>query len=375
MSRNSLFEKSFEMFMGSFPQFSDDAHSETTNLFNYEFIKKHLTNAGNIHEYKLILSLNHYDSFDNINWNELKQLSFPDDDNFHNLAPNKKIKTYFMHLFKIFYGPYQSNYSKVDVIRNRIMYDGDGLYNEVFVTNLNTEEFTSVQQGIFENETTLTFYISVNYINGSTCPFPTVFSKDTEIKVLKSNLNEVKRKYRRLQREVEGIETSYARRVRRLNKGIKDKEEKYNRDMEKMKIRNTEDNKQLTSKIIEMYDHIDNKYQCPICYDDIKEACDLFIPGCCHFLCNTCADGCIKSNGLCPLCREIIYKPVNNTENHNNKNDYGNSVPIDAREITGNYTTLIDGIDSNINNMQAQINTPTNDIRNRSVFGNGFGDP
>ena len=172
---------------------------------------------------------------------------------------------------------------------------------------------------LFDDTTnSLYFHVYVSYTNGHNLPFPIIFNAKDTIKQLKDENAYLNHKIRSMRNEITSMESSYLRRIRRLNQGIREKEEKYNHDVTALLKKSASDNAHLTNKIREYYSH-GKQEQCSVCFDPIKTS-DLYVPPCCHYLCNNCAEGCIKLNGKCPLCRELIYKEkddnliLNNTE-------------------------------------------------------------
>lgn len=170
----------------------------------------------------------------------------------------------------------------------------------------------------------LHFYVYVSYSKGTNLPFPITFSPAETIKQLKNENLYLNRKYRSMRNEIVSMESSFLRRIRRLNNGIKQKEEKYNHDVTALLKKSASDNAHLTNKIRDYYS-LSKEEQCSVCFDPIKTS-DLYIPPCCHFLCNDCAEGCIKLNGKCPLCRELIYKEKDDNQILNNTEDDGISL-------------------------------------------------
>lgn len=51
------------------------------------------------------------------------------------------------------------------------------------------------------------------------------------------------------------------------------------------------------------------KEDCPICLENI-ETDKLYIPGCCHYLCEPCAQHVIQLNNKCPICRDDMYTTI-----------------------------------------------------------------
>ena len=157
-----------------------------------------------------------------------------------------------------------------------------------------------------DNTKNLYFNVYVQYTNGDSLPFPITFSQEDTIKQLKDENAYLNHKQRSMRNEMAAMESSFLRRIRRLNNGIKQKEEKYNHDVTALLKKSAKDNALLTNKIKEYYSN-GKQEKCSVCFDEIKTS-NLYVPPCCHFLCNDCADGCINLNGKCPLCRELIYK-------------------------------------------------------------------
>jgi hypothetical protein len=178
---------------------------------------------------------------------------------------------------------------------------------------------------LFDDTTNnLYFHVYVSYTNGHNLPFPITFSLEDTIKQLKDENLYLNQKYRSMRNEIVSMESSFQRRIRRLNNGIREKEEKYNHDVTALLKKSANDNVNLTNKIREYYSH-GKEEQCSVCFDPIKTS-DLYVPPCCHFLCNDCAEGCIKLNGKCPLCRELIYKEKDDNQILNNTEDDGISL-------------------------------------------------
>ena len=90
------------------------------------------------------------------------------------------------------------------------------------------------------------------------------------------------------------------------------------------------DNQILLKKVKELYENQEHKELCPVCYDKI-ESKNPYVPGCAHFLCQSCAEGCIHSTGRCPLCRELIV-PIEEDEEDINESQQINVNIFDIRE-------------------------------------------
>ena len=125
-------------------------------------------------------------------------------------------------------------------------------------------------------------------------------------------------------------EQSLSRRIRRLNIGIRQKTEELEETKTNLVKKSNRDNQILLKKVKELYENQEHKEQCPVCYDKI-ESKNLYVPGCAHFLCQSCAEGCIHSTGRCPLCRELIV-PIEEDEEDINESQQINVNIFDIRE-------------------------------------------
>jgi hypothetical protein len=59
----------------------------------------------------------------------------------------------------------------------------------------------------------------------------------------------------------------------------------------------------MEKKMRELYNQKEQKDECPVCYEVIKNE-NLVLSECCHFICGTCYEKCES----CPMCREIYMK-------------------------------------------------------------------
>jgi len=71
---------------------------------------------------------------------------------------------------------------------------------------------------------------------------------------------------------------------------------KYNHELE---LRESNVRRAHTA-IREFYRNSEKREDCPVCYEPIPVE-KLVVPGCCHYICTTCATNCTS----CPICREV----------------------------------------------------------------------
>jgi len=276
MSRNDLFKKSIECF---FNKFKVEENGEP-----YSYILKQETQAktGNYHIFSIRINSSNFESGITNNLPSIPEVEESINNFFEIYGDENKfvrIKTFNCNAD---IQQFETNYltSHVEYGRNMICVNMEG--------------------------TKMKVYLEVRYANKSALPFNYEVSKDEEIRVLELKNRRLELLNISLKHDFHDMENMHLHRIRRLNIGLKEKTKKYCNDMECMKKKNHNDTLKLTNKIIEMYGESTERVTCPVCYDEIKPDL-LFVPGCAHFLCHSCADGCEKANGKCPLCRDFIY--------------------------------------------------------------------
>jgi len=276
MSRNDLFKKSIECF---FNKFKVEENGEP-----YSYILKQETQAktGNYHIFSIRINSSNFESGITNNLPSIPEVEESINNFFEIYGDENKfvrIKTFNCNAD---IQQFETNYltSHVEYGRNMICVNMEG--------------------------TKMKVYLEVRYANKSALPFNYEVSKDEEIRVLELKNRRLELLNISLKHDFHDMENMHLHRIRRLNIGLKEKTKKYCNDMECIKKKNHNDTLKLTNKIIEMYGESTERVTCPVCYDEIKPDL-LFVPGCAHFLCHSCADGCEKANGKCPLCRDFIY--------------------------------------------------------------------
>jgi hypothetical protein len=71
------------------------------------------------------------------------------------------------------------------------------------------------------------------------------------------------------------------------------------RKIKKMNIRHSNNHNRMTNKMIDLIEENNMFDDCPVCYEKMNSE-TIIIPGCCHYICQTCVDKCQN----CPMCRE-----------------------------------------------------------------------
>ncbi len=352
--KNELFIESFNHLL---QQLGTKLPSQILPFELQELKKYEPTNRGNLHEYEISIQCDDFHiNTQSSTGNRLNGLLCN-----HNLSNYIRrriyVATMFHDLFEKMYKPFRDaspwNYVKIapSTIFERYPHNENEItfYNYLRQPNVSTElsvlsnELKHHIYDCFPNnssatfnvqDTFITFRIIVSYyrIQNNQLPFPINFELTTEEKMdaLYKKINSLKRQLTNQSRQYEMSEQSLSRRIRRLNIGIRQKTEELEETKTNLVKKSNRDNQILLKKVKELYENQEHKEQCPVCYDKI-ESKNLYVPGCAHFLCQSCAEGCIHSTGRCPLCRELIA-PIEEDEEDINESQQINVNIFDIRD-------------------------------------------
>jgi|UniRef100_A0A6C0INM7 hypothetical protein len=348
-NKNDLFKISFEYFLNTLStDFNCNDQTTIEELLSIVNLGKlNDTNRGGDHYYEYLIDTK------NIMVNP-------------ELVPNNSVNTeretavivasMFMDAFNLFYesyrfvgGPHYKNAIELSHTRYYNIYpvgDTERLINHYaerlrahhgvnFCNNINNE--TSISFDAVDcilHIRISAFYRKVYDDTKPILPFPITFTEQDCITRLENIIKTLTREKMSVEFQFRTTESSLLRRIRRLNNGIRMKDEQLKETEQKLLHKSNYDNKCLSKKIKEYYEKQIEKDSCPICYE-IIEADNLYISGCCHFLCNDCADGCIHSNGKCPICREPMVKDAPDQDNtdHNEDDSYDIQTNIRSRPL------------------------------------------
>lgn len=327
--------------------------------FELQELKKYEpNNRGNLHEYEISIPSDDFEiNSDSSIGSRLNGL-LSNENISNNIKRRIYVATMFYDLFENMYKPYRDdspwNYVKFSnsTIFERYSYDENEItiYNYLRQPNV-IEQLNGISSELkhhiydcFPNNSSatfnvlsqfITFRVTVSYyrLQNNRLPFPINLELSTEEKMdaLYKKIYSLKRQLTNQSRAYEMSEQSLSRRIRRLNYGIKQKTEELEQTKINLVKKSNRDNQILLKKVKELYDNQEHKDQCPVCYD-IIDSKNLYVPGCAHFLCQSCAEGCVHSTGRCPLCRELIVSTENDQEVNQHESQQINVNIFDIRE-------------------------------------------
>ena len=277
-TRIDKFTQSFQAFMDNF-----DPHVE-----KWDFVKDHPTHTGNRHTFTLTMPIEYseertrYENGYMVNETLVVSQQRPTDEEF---------RTKFEEYFEPFRNNFRNQGVSIDMLQ----------INEL---------------------QTMTMQICLSLCSGHPLPFPIpTYSGDSRYQALQM------RNQALMQRCEHNTETIDIMRneIRHLRHSRRVLKNKHNEEKMKMRERLSKNDSRLIQKIKGYYKQQSEKENCPVCFEPI-EAEDLYVPGCCHYLCNSCANRVKETSNRCPICRDELYthqdQPiypmvVNNIENEN----------------------------------------------------------
>ena len=352
--KNELFIESFNHLL---QQLGTKLPSQILPFELQELKKYEPTNRGNLHEYEISIPSDDFEINTQSSTGTRLNGLLCNQTISNNIRRRIYVATMFHDLFEKMYKPFRDaspwNYVKIapSTIFERYPHNENEItfYNYLRQPNVSTElsvlsnELKHHIYDCFPNnssatfnvqDTFITFRITVSYyrLQNNQLPFPINFELTTEEKMdaLYKKIYSLKRQLTNQSRQYEMSEQSLSRRIRRLNIGIRQKTEELEETKTNLVKKSNRDNQILLKKVKELYENQEHKELCPVCYDKI-ESKNLYVPGCAHFLCQSCAEGCIHSTGRCPLCRELIV-PIEEDEEDINESQQINVNIFDIRE-------------------------------------------
>lgn len=327
--------------------------------FELQELKKYeLTNRGNLHEYEISIPSNDFQINTEFSIGTRLNGLLCNQTLSNNIRRRIYVATMFHDLFEMMYKPFRDaspwNYVKFapsNIFERYAQNENDITFynylrqpNVVGELSILSNELKHHIHDCFPNNSSatfnvqdqfITFRIVVSYyrLQDNQLPFPINFELTTEEKMdaLYKKIYSLKRQLTNQSRQYEMSEQSFSRRIRRLNIGIRQKTEELEETKTNLVKKSNRDNQILLKKVKELYENQEHKEQCPVCYDKI-ESKNLYVPGCAHFLCHSCAEGCIHSTGRCPLCRELIVPIENDEEEDINESQQINVNIFDIRD-------------------------------------------
>ena len=142
--------------------------------------------------------------------------------------------------------------------------------------------------------------------NGKPLPFPTPLNDETRFRRLETQNRQLMSRLDTYMRESASVREFWLERiVQESNLRIKMKR-KWQKDKVKLMNQNARHVNRMVDTIRKYYAQQEQTENCPVCFEPI-EANKLYISGCCHYLCDACANHVIQVNNKCPICRDELY--------------------------------------------------------------------
>ena len=321
-TRIDKFTHSFQAFMDSFDP----------TIEKWDFVKDHPSNTGNYHTFTLTMPMEYSEqrtrSEDGYIVNETLTISQqrPTDEEFRTK-------------FDEYFDPFRNNFRNQGV---------------------------SIDMLQIDEQQTMTMQICLSMCSGYPLPFPIpTYSGDSRYQALQMRNHALMQRYEHQNETIEALENE-VRHLRHSRRALKNK---HNEEKMKMRERLSKNDNRLIQKIKSYYNEQSEKENCPVCYEPIK-AEDLYVPGCCHYLCKYCANRVKETSNRCPICRddlytheaEAIYQVV---ANNNNRNQ---NIGTNNRFRVGNPPIYPTDASNNIENN----NIENNNMENQNIGTNNM---
>jgi len=82
--------------------------------------------------------------------------------------------------------------------------------------------------------------------------------------------------------------------------------EKYKTIIQSIKNDEDVDITYLKSQFIELYDKVNDKLECPVCFEILTKD-KIEVPNCGHLICKVCKETICKSSCKCPICKKKYF--------------------------------------------------------------------
>lgn len=205
--------------------------------------------------------------------------------------------------------------------------------------------------------------IMLHMANGENLPFPSPNNDEARFNRILSQNRHMLHRIQGFEREARNLRLYYRERImmeqdskRRVRARMERERKKY-RDMLANK------NSHLIKKLKEYYAKEQCLENCPICFEEIQPD-KLYIPGCCHYLCEPCSSRVIEHTNKCPICREELYTATEENEQQPGRENAPLRQPINEAEIEAQMREqnilmdMLDVIDQPLENIINDANIP-----------------
>jgi len=155
--------------------------------------------------------------------------------------------------------------------------------------------------------------------NGSALPFPSPINDELRFRRLERDNGRLRDCLSGFRNETRSITQYWMQRVGREQERISKLRRLRQRDLSQMNEMNARHVTRIVNKLKMYYKNQDGQEDCPICLDKI-DGDKLYVPACCHYLCEPCAEHVIQLNNKCPICRDPLYTAINENLPPQNEN-------------------------------------------------------
>jgi Holliday junction resolvase-like predicted endonuclease len=245
---------------------------DTFSIEKWTLTKNEVKHTGSRHIFHLNIPLHYIDitpqaADGNIEWEEMDKIQ-----------TNIPTHTEFQTRFDEYFAPY-----------------GDNVWNRVYIFDYTISETHDYNVNI-----------KMQLSNGKPLPFPIPINDDARFQLLEHDNQRLNRRINRFLGEIIAIREYWQREViHQSNLRIKMKR-KWQKDKQKLINDNVRHISRMVHTIRKYYAECDEKDNCPVCFEQI-ESDKLYVPACCHYLCESCANHIAELNNKCPICRDVMH--------------------------------------------------------------------
>lgn len=152
------------------------------------------------------------------------------------------------------------------------------------------------------------YYVTIRLrmTNGHILPFPTPINNDLRFRQLERENERMRMYVEGVRNEINLLTEYWRHRVLREQERFSKLRRIRLRDRALMIENNARHVSRIVNKLKSYYRDQAQHEDCPICYENIDPD-KLYVPGCCHYLCEPCAQHIILLNNKCPICRDELY--------------------------------------------------------------------
>ena len=149
--------------------------------------------------------------------------------------------------------------------------------------------------------------------NGSGLPFPSSTNDEMRFQRLERENGRLRACLDGFRNETNSLTNYWQNRVRREHEQRVKLRRLRERDRSQMNEMNARHVTRIVNKLKTYYTNQKIKDDCPICFEKI-DGDKLYVPACCHYLCEPCANHVKLMTNTCPICRDPLYTALDENE-------------------------------------------------------------